>query len=340
VAPANLLGSLRPLLEEREREGLSAAALDVEDVYDEFSFGRKDPRAIRDLVAWARESWPVPPRFLLLVGDASFDPRDRLGRGALDLVPTKLLDTSSLETASDDWFGDLDEDGVPEVAVGRIPARSAEEVRAAVSKLLAYAAGDPGETWRQEVLLAADRPEGYDFEGEARDLEALLPPGFRASEVFRGREGDAEARRKVLRGLQSGAAVFAYLGHGSVEVLRGGLLASSDAAALANSPRLPLVLLFDCLGGFYHDVYTRCLGEELLLAPGGGAAAVWASSGLTGPEGQAALARALFRELFAAGEYPPTLGEAVQAAKGAIDDPDVRRTWILLGDPSMRLRSR
>ena len=32
------------------------------------------------------------------------------------------------------------------------------------------------------------------------------------------------------------------------------------------------------------------------------------------------------------------MGEAVTKAKAAISDRDVRRTWILLGDPTMKLR--
>jgi len=42
-------------------------------------------------------------------------------------VPTKLIDTVYLETASDDWFVDLNSDGLPEVAIGRLPVQTAEE---------------------------------------------------------------------------------------------------------------------------------------------------------------------------------------------------------------------
>jgi hypothetical protein len=41
-----------------------------------------------------------------------------------------------------------------------------------------------------------------------------------------------------------------------------------------------------CLNGLFHDVYTESLAEAMLKAQQGGAVAVWASSGLTGPEGQ------------------------------------------------------
>jgi len=33
-----------------------------------------------------------------------------------------------------------------------------------------------------------------------------------------------------------------------------------------------------------------------------------------------------------------TLGDAVRQAKSATKDTDVRRTWILLGDPTMKLK--
>ena len=92
----------------------------------------------------------------------------------------------------------------------------------------------------------------------------------------------------------------------------------------------------NCLNAFFHDVYTECLAESLLKAPGGGAVAAWASSGLTGPDGQVVMNRELVRRLF--GEDSLTLGEAAVRAKSGIEDQDVRRTWILLGDPAMRLK--
>ena len=54
----------------------------------------------------SHSQWARSPRFLLLAGDASFDPRNFMGMGDMDLVPTKLVDTLYLETSSDDWFGE------------------------------------------------------------------------------------------------------------------------------------------------------------------------------------------------------------------------------------------
>ena len=71
-------------------------------------------------------------------------------------------------------------------------------------------------------------------------------------------------------------------------------------------------------------------------APATTAAAVWASSSLTGGEGQSALNQALFRALFGGGAA--TLGQAAARAKLQTPDMDVRRSWVFFGDPAMPLR--
>ncbi|HEY3038220.1 MAG TPA: C25 family cysteine peptidase, partial [Pyrinomonadaceae bacterium] len=68
----------------------------------------------------------------------------------------------------------------------------------------------------------------------------------------------------------------------------------------------------------------------------GGAVAVWASSGFTEAQPQFVMDLELYRQLF--GTQPLRLGEATRNAKAAISDLDVRRTWMLLGDPTMRMR--
>jgi hypothetical protein len=78
------------------------------------------------------------------------------------------------------------------------------------------------------------------------------------------------------------------------------------------------------------------VGEPLMLAPDGGAVGVWASSGLTDGAPQAIMNRAMLQAMF--GATTPTLGEAILQAKAATNDNDVRRTWILLGDPTTKIR--
>ena len=81
ITHKDFIDSLGPLKSLRESQGWSVALIDVEDLYDEFSFGAKNPQALRDFLRRARVYWQRPPRFVLLVGDASFDPRNYLGLG-------------------------------------------------------------------------------------------------------------------------------------------------------------------------------------------------------------------------------------------------------------------
>ena len=95
--------------------------------------------------------------------------------------------------------------------------------------------------------------------------------------------------------------------------------------------------MMTCLNGYFHDPVLDSLGESLMKAERGGAVAVWGSSGMTLPTDQALLNQELYRLLF--NRVPGlTIGEAVIRAKGASSDSDVRRTWILLGDPAMKLK--
>ena len=117
VSHADFLGALAPLKALREGEGHHVALIDVQDLYDEFSFGDETPQAIKDFMLRAHAAWHTPPRFLLLVGNATQDPRDYLGMGYTNYMPVQLVDTSLLEVPSDDWYADSDGDGQPDLAL-------------------------------------------------------------------------------------------------------------------------------------------------------------------------------------------------------------------------------
>jgi len=336
ISHASFIDSLKPLKTLREMQGLTVALIDVEDLYSEFGFGNKSPQALKDFLLRARVNWQKPPRFVLLVGDASFDPRNYLGLGNFDLVPTKLVDTAYLETASDDWLVDFHGDGLPEMAVGRLPVRTVEEAQIVVSKIVGYEQSGGG---MSEVMLVADMTGSgdFDFEGASSDIGELLPGGVSMAKVFRSQfADDDQVHAALLQGLNSGKLLVNYIGHGSEDNWRGDTFTMADAQVLTNGMRLPFVVSMTCLNGFFQDVYSDSLAEALLKAQQGGAVAVWASSGLTEPDKQTVMNKELVRLLFNGGEL--TLGEAVKRAKAAVSDQDVRRTWILFGDPTTKLK--
>ncbi|HSF23803.1 MAG TPA: C25 family cysteine peptidase, partial [Blastocatellia bacterium] len=329
--------SLAPLKALRQRQGFDVEIVDIEDIYDEFSFGAKRPEAVKEFLLLASSTWKKPPRFVLFVGDASYDSRNYLGGGDVDFVPTKLIDTLYLETASDDWFADFNNDGLAEMFVGRLPVRTSFDAEALVSKIVGYdSAVSKRVNARKAVLLVADKNDGFNFEKASEDLRALVPAGVGVQQVFRGRLDDAAAKKQLIEAINAGISIVNYIGHGSTNSWRD-LFTDDDVRSLNNQQRLPLFVTMTCLNGFFQDPVNRSLGEGLLNSERGGAIAVWASSGLTDPGQQTAMNQQAYRLLFeAAGK--PTLGEVTARAKSAVRDKDVRRTWILLGDPTTRLR--
>jgi hypothetical protein len=334
VTHKNFRSAVDPLAAQRRTEGLTVSVVDIEDVYDEFSFGVHTPYALHDFLAWTNSHWAHAPRYLLLVGDSSWDPKDSLGQGFADFVPTKLIDTVYLETASDDWLTDFDGDGVADVATGRLPARTAGDATLMVNKILDYEHERQTGSPLRGALLVADSG----FESESSATAALLPSNIPVTPINRADVGsDDLTRTQIVNNLNTGPLVANYFGHGSVTVWTGaGLLDSDLATSLNNQNRPTLFVLMTCLNGYSHDAYIDSLGESLLKAPQGGAMAVWASSGFTESGPQFVMSSQFYQQLFSSTSV--RLGDGFKPAKLVISDPDVKRAWLLLGDPSMRLR--
>ena len=336
VTHGDFAAQVAPLVAQRTAEGMKVEVVDVEDLFDEFSYGAHTPQAVRDFLAWTKANWTKSPSYVLLVGDGSYDPRDYLGRGRYDLVPSKLVDAGAMETASDDWFADFDDDGISDVAVGRLPVRTQTEAANVVGKIVSRTS-DPSQV---SALLVADRDgaDGYSFEAATDGVQNLLPAGTSVARVNRRAQDAATVRSQILAGVNAGPLIVNWMGHGSIDVWTGdGLLRGADTPALVNGNRLPLFVMMTCLNGYYEGTGLDSLAESVLKAEGGGAYAVWASSGMTEPAAQSEANRELYRIIFAEGDAV-RLGDAVRRAKAATADRDVRRTWVFFGDPSSRLR--
>ena len=210
----------------RQGQGLQVAVVDVEDVYDEFSDGQKTPYAVQDFLSYATAQWSPAPRYVLFVGSASLDPKNYLGFGDSDFVPSKLIDTQRMETASDDWFADHGGDGLPELAVGRLPARTTQEADRVVAKILRYEASGGG----SGVLLVSGVNDGFDFEAANDQLRELLPADLIIDEIKRGQLDAESATSQLIASLNRGPALVNYVGHGSMDLWGGGLLTATMPA--------------------------------------------------------------------------------------------------------------
>ena len=330
----NFISTVKPLVDLRRTQGLKVVVADVEDVYDEFGFGVHGPQPIKDFLRWTSERLQRPPRYVLLVGDATYDSRNFMRRGSFDFVPTVFVDTVYMEAPSDDSLADFDDDGVPEMAVGRLPVRTTAQAAAAVGKIVRY---DQGGHVGRDVLLVADKNIDYDFEAESKTLYGLIPPGVTINTVYRN-EGptDAAVRSRLLAALNQGPTIVNFFGHGATTIwTQASILKAADAPNLTNNRSLSLYLMMTCLNGYFVDPEAASLSEALVLAPNGGAIAVWSSTGLTVPTDQVRADQEAVKLLLS--DPNTRLGDAMVSGKRVIRDIDVRHTWVLHGDPTTRL---
>ena len=182
------------------------------------------------------------------------------------------------------------------------------------------------------ALLVADT----NFEGPSNTVRNLMPAGLPVQTINRSAADDATTHQQIVASINAGPRVANYFGHGSNGVWTGAsILSNNDTASLTNTNRLSVFTMMTCFNGYFQDPYNDSLSEALLKSPGG-AVAVWASTTLTGPEGQNDIGAQFYRLLFSSPSI--TLGEASRAAKAVTNDADVRRTWTLFGDPATRLR--
>ena len=340
VSHGNFTAQMAPLKALRDREGLHSAIVDIDDVYDEFSFGEKTPQALRDFLQWAHTTWQTKPRFVVLAGDATTDPRDYEGLGDGDFVPTKSVSMTQVaqETASDDWFVDYDDDGLPDTAIGRLSVRTADQAAAVVAKIVGYNPASQ-EPWTRNLLLVADEHDGTtNFEEATHGLSDSLRTDYSTTQIAVGSLGVDAAHDALQQAVNAGHLIVNYSGHGSSDIWgsNGTLLRRDDIASWQTVGRLPLVVAMNCLNGMFNTIFDEeSLAETMQRAPNGGAIAVWASSTTTAPATQAVVNQELYSLIF--GGTNPAIGEAVAAAKRVVTNTDLRRSWIFFGDPAMHL---
>jgi hypothetical protein len=182
-------------------------------------------------------------------------------------------------------------------------------------------------------LLVSDRG----FEDQTSQVGSILSSAMTVQTLSRSAiNNDSQMQTQIVNSIDQGPQIVNYFGHGSVNVWTGaGLLNQNNAAALTNGNRLSLFVMMTCLNSYSDDAYIDSLAEILLKNPQGGAVATWSSSGQTVPEAQAGMNRQLYQLLLS--NPSMRLGQAIRNAKMTSPDIDVRHTWQLLGDPSMKL---
>src|SRR5208282_501028 len=208
--------ALGPLVSLHESNGLSVQVVTIDEVFDAFNYGERSPFAIRDFLQNAQSRWTRKPQYLLLVGGASLDPRNYLGLGDFDFVPTRIIETAAFKTASDDWFSDFNQTGFETIATGRLPVRTASDAAVMVFKLVNFEKGlAGGGSGNQQALLVADQNVGADFTTATKFAATDLPVTLQPMEIFADGQDPGVVSQQILTALNNGPLLVNYSGHGA-----------------------------------------------------------------------------------------------------------------------------
>ncbi len=330
--------AIAPLLAHRQEQGLRVASVSVEQIYDEFGYGKRDPQAIKDFITYASENWAPPgPRYVLLVGDATYDVTDRTPGKNRNRLPTQLEYTlEGSYVASDSWFV-KDEENSMRAAVGRFPAQNAPQLRAMVKKSIDYEEGllSGDNAWTSKALLVADDETMYDAEIAA--LASYLDANDYA--VYRLHiSQDDFTHDKIISAINEGVGLVTYMGYGSAGTWGDeAVLQNSDVQALNNLAQLPILNTFTSRSAAFAEPRNDSLAESFLRANNGGIIASVALSGHLAEEFQPRLT-ALFFEQFLAEEQGRLGDSLLSMHNAASEEPLLQEAMApvnLLGDPAL-----
>lgn len=335
VASRDYLDALQPWLTHRTRQGhrLSYVSSD------------QSPEEIRAEIRRIGKQGAL--RWVVLVGDsqlsaaahASGAPRSRA-------IPTKLVPAkvnvkwgSEPEIATDNWYADLDDDDLPDVALGRITADDPAELKRIVNKILDYEQTSGYGLWRQRINFVAG-VGGFgglvDTVLEATTRKFLcdgIPAAYSTSMTYGSWRSPfcPDPRRfhdATVQRLSEGCLFWVYIGHGAptqldrVQVPGGQfhILGNGDMSKLKGRSGPPIAIMLACYTGAY-DQPRDCLAEDMLRADGG-PVAVLAGSRVTMPYAMAVMGSGLIDECFQ--QRRETLGEVLQFAKRRLlaDEPN------------------
>ena len=355
----------------QQHDNFSSLVITADQVFNEFSSGTPDPTAIRDFVKMffdrAGPDSTLRPSYLLLLGDASFDFKDRI-KNNTNFVPAwqSLSSLDPLSTyVTDDYFGFLNDaedinsitgTNLLDIGIGRIPAKNASEAASFVNKLLAYHDTASLGPWRNQLTFIAD---DEDFNLHLHDAELITQSTAITNnkylqdkiylDAYKQESSSAGSRYPLVNQaindqIQKGTLVWNYNGHGGFRRLAEEVVLEQDIVDSWNNPhKLPLFITATCDFAPYDNPAIYSLGENILLRPNTGAIGLMTTTRLV-----FAFSNRIINENYlktamsqkADGSYY-SLGDAVRIAKNityqSSGDPINNSKFILLGDPAMTL---
>ncbi|HET6510595.1 MAG TPA: C25 family cysteine peptidase, partial [Candidatus Kapabacteria bacterium] len=288
----------------REAAGLRSKVVTTEEVFNAFSFGSDESWAIRRFIDYAYHNYAgTPPAFVTLFGDGTWDPKINRTVQALTSDPVtthRTLVPTYGKPASDYIFTTVDGDGIdslfPEVIISRIPAETAADGEAFVTKLVEYESRPP-EAWNREFLfvIGGDGPpqkfEHYRFLEEVT-IYTELPPGHSnyqgglrfpplnivdtrvPRQVFN--ETDVTQVPRLQSEFREGKSLVHFAGHGATFITD---VFFGDPGLYRNQGLYPLFITLSCRTGAFAEPYSITLNEAFLRTQGGGVVMAFGTTG-------------------------------------------------------------
>ena len=237
---------------------------------------------------------------------------------------------SEPEIGTDNWFADLDDDEVPDLTIGRLPADNAAELTRIVDKILAYEKTQNHGPWRQRVNFVAGVGgfggvlDGAIESSTKKLLTDGIPPAYQTNMTFGSwRSAYCPDPRRfhetAVARHNEGCLFWVYIGHGhptgldrvQVPGSQFHIFGCDDCGKLQAENGSPIAIMLACYTAAF-DRGDDCLAEEMLRTAGG-PVAVYGGSRVTMPYGMAVMSSEIMDEYFK--NKPATIGEAILHAK-------------------------
>ncbi|MGE5107636.1 MAG: type IX secretion system sortase PorU [Sphingobacteriales bacterium] len=354
-----------------QHDGLKSVVVTTDQVYNEFASGTPDPAAIRDFAKLyydkANGDSSKMPKYLLLMGDASYDYQNRI-KNNTNFVPAyesnSSLDPLSSYT-SDDFFGFLnDNDNINnnsasnllDIGIGRIPAGNLQDAKNVVDKIIHYTQKESFGPWRNDLTFVADDEDGNLHLNDAEIMSATVSGISPVSneqkiylDAYKQQSGSGGSRypdvnAAINNKIFSGTLIWNYSGHGGASRLAEEDVLDQDMVnTWSNANKLPLFITATCDFAPYDNPSINSLGEDILLREKNGAIGLMTTTRVV-----FAFSNRIMNTNYlnfalqkkANGKFR-SLGEAVQSAKNytytTFSDIINNRKFTLLGDPSLTL---
>jgi len=351
ITHSDFITVVQPLKDYYTGRALRTQIVDVEEVYDTFSYGIFDPEAIRSFLEHAYTSWTQPaPTYVLLVGDGHYDFKGYTGREETMYIPPYLADVDPWlgETAADNRYVAVSSNDIlPDMHLGRFPVKTITETTVMVDKVLGYMQNPPTTEWNRDILFVADNPDAagnfYTYSDAVADY--FVPALYSAQKVYylQTHSPASEARAAILSAINEGRLMVNFVGHGARTYWAGEqLLRVADIASMNNAGKLTFMVPMTCMEGYFiHPSGSSdlsAISERLVRAPDKAAIASWSPTGLGLASGHDIMNKALYQAIFFDDviELGPatTLGKLAMVGQGHDELID---TYILFGDPALEL---